>query len=53
MDNKIVLIILSIFLPPVAVFLKKGVGQDLVINIVLCLLFFIPGVIHALWISTK
>jgi len=53
MDNKIVLIILSIFLPPVAVFLKKGVGQDLIINIVLCLLFFIPGVIHALWLCTK
>lgn len=53
MDNKIVLIILSIFLPPIAVFLKKGAGKDLVINIVLCLLFFIPGVIHALWLSTK
>ena len=53
MDNKIVLIILSIFLPPVAVFLKKGAGKDLIINIVLCLLFFIPGVIHALWLSTK
>jgi len=53
MDNKILLIILSIFLPPVAVFLKKGVGQDLVINIVLSLLFFIPGVIHALWLCTK
>lgn len=53
MDNKILLIILSIFLPPIAVFLKSGAGKDLIINIVLCLLFFIPGVIHALWISTK
>jgi len=53
MDNKILLIILSIFLPPVAVFLKAGAGKDLVINIVLCLLFFIPGVIHALWVCTK
>ena len=53
MENKIVAIILSIFLPPVAVFLKKGAGKDLIINIVLCLLFFIPGVIHALWLSTK
>ncbi|WP_369335209.1 YqaE/Pmp3 family membrane protein, partial [Domibacillus sp. 8LH] len=28
MDNKLLLIILSIFLPPVAVFLKAGVGKD-------------------------
>ncbi len=53
MDNKIVLIILSIFLPPIAVFLKAGAGKDLIINIVLCFLFFIPGVIHALWLCTK
>jgi uncharacterized membrane protein YqaE (UPF0057 family) len=53
MDNKIVLIILSIFLAPVAVFLKKGAGKDLVINIVLCFLFYLPAVIHALWLVTK
>ena len=53
MDNKLVLIILAILLPPVAVFLKKGAGKDLVINIVLCFLFFLPGVIHALWLATQ
>ncbi len=53
MDNKIVLILLSIFLAPVAVFLKKGAGKDLVINIVLCFLFYLPAVIHALWLVTK
>jgi len=53
MDNKLVLIILSILLPPVAVALKKGIGKDLIINIVLCFLFFIPAVIHALWLVTK
>lgn len=51
--NKLVLIILAIFLPPVAVFLNNGAGKDLVINIILCLLFFIPGVLHALWLITK
>jgi len=50
MDNKIVLIILAIFLPFVAVFLKKGVGKDLIINIILCVFFYIPGIIHALWL---
>jgi len=53
MDNKIVLILLAIFLPPVAVFLRKGPGKDLVINILLCLLVFFPGVVHALWLVTK
>ena len=53
MDNKLVLIVLSIFLAPVAVFLKKGAGKDLIINIVLCFLFYLPAVIHALWIVTK
>ncbi|ABV38991.1 MULTISPECIES: YqaE/Pmp3 family membrane protein [Shewanella] len=51
--NKLLLIIIAILLPPVAVFLKSGVGKDLLINIILCLLFFIPGLLHALWVVTK
>jgi len=51
--NKTVLFILGIFLPPVAVFLKNGAGKDLVINIMLCLLFYIPGILHALWVVTR
>lgn len=53
MDNKLVLIILAILLPPLAVFLKKGAGKDLIINIVLCILMWIPGLVHALWLVTK
>ena len=51
--NEIVLIILAILLPPVAVFLQKGVGKDLLINIVLCLFFWVPGIVHALWLLMK
>ncbi|MEH6519122.1 MAG: YqaE/Pmp3 family membrane protein [Halioglobus sp.] len=51
--NKIVLIILAILLPPLAVFLKNGAGKDLLINIVLCLFFYVPGILHALWLVTK
>ncbi|OGP91255.1 MAG: proteolipid membrane potential modulator [Deltaproteobacteria bacterium RBG_19FT_COMBO_43_11] len=51
--NKIVLIILAIILPPLAVFLEKGAGKDLVINILLFFLFWIPAIIHALWLITK
>ena len=51
--NKVVLIVLALFLPPIAVFLKNGLGKDLIINIVLCLILFVPGVVHALWLVTK
>ncbi|MCG8464573.1 MAG: YqaE/Pmp3 family membrane protein [Xanthomonadales bacterium] len=51
--NKVILIILAILLPPVAVFLKAGVGKHLLLNIVLCIFFFIPGVLHALWLILK
>ena len=53
MDNKIVMILLAIFLPPIAVYLKKGIGSDIIINIVLCVLFYLPGSAHALWLILK
>ncbi len=53
MDNKILLIIIAILLPPLAVFLKNGAGKDLIINIVLCFVFYIPAILHALWLVTK
>ncbi len=51
--NKLLLIIIAILLPPLAVFLKAGAGKDLLINIILCILFWIPGVLHALWVVLK
>ena len=51
--NKILLIIIAILLPPLAVFLSNGAGKDLLINIILCLFFYIPGILHALWLITK
>lgn len=46
--NKLLLIILAIFLPPVAVALHSGIGKTFLLNLILTILFFIPGVIHAL-----
>jgi len=51
MDNKIVALIVSILLPPLAVFLKKGAGKDLAINLLLCLLFWVPAIAHAIWLT--
>nr|WP_290643690.1 YqaE/Pmp3 family membrane protein [Labilibaculum sp.] len=44
------MIILAILFPFLAVGLKKGIGKDLLINIVLCIIGYLPGIIHALWI---
>lgn len=41
--------ILCIFLPPVAILLK-GKPIQACINFLLCLLFWIPGVIHAIMV---
>ena len=46
-------IVLAIFLPPVAAFLTVGFGLHFWLNLILTLLFFIPGVIHALWLVFK
>ena len=46
-------IIAAIFLPPLGVFLQVGIGAQFWINILLTLLGYIPGIIHALWIITK
>lgn len=51
--NKLLYVIVAILLPPVAVGLKRGIGLSLVINIILTLLFYLPGLIHALWVVLK
>jgi len=43
-------IILAILLPPVAAYLQVGATKHLWINIILTLLWGIPGMIHALWL---
>ena len=53
MDNKLVLIIIAILLPPLAVFMKSGAGKDLVINILLCFVFWVPAIVHSLWVVAQ
>jgi len=49
----IIQIIASILLPPLGVFLTMGVSQALLINVLLTLLGWVPGIIHALWLISK
>ena len=46
-------ILAAIFLPPLGVFLTVGLGGAFWINILLTLLGFIPGIIHAIWVIAK
>ncbi|MCU0570702.1 MAG: YqaE/Pmp3 family membrane protein [Oculatellaceae cyanobacterium Prado106] len=46
-------ILLGILIPPLGVFLTYGVGSTLVINILLTLLGWLPGSIHAVWAISK
>ncbi len=46
-------IILAIILPPLGVLLTVGLKPAFWINILLTLLGFLPGVIHAIWVIAK
>lgn len=46
-------LLLAILLPPVAVFMTAGISTALVINILLTLVGWLPGIIHALWFIQK
>ncbi|AFZ24572.1 uncharacterized Blt101-like protein [Cylindrospermum stagnale PCC 7417] len=50
---KILRLVLGLLIPPLGVFLTVGVGPTLVINVLLTLLGWLPGSIHALWVITK
>ena len=44
---------LHTILPPLAVGLKAGIGFHLFLNIILTLLVYVPGLLHALWVVLK
>lgn len=46
-------IILSIIIPPVGVFLEVGLTGHFWLNILLTLLGYIPGLVHAIWIIAR
>ncbi|KAI0729960.1 hypothetical protein C8Q72DRAFT_883813 [Fomitopsis betulina] len=48
--SNFLLYILALLLPPVAVFLKTGLRADFWINVLLTILGWIPGILHAWWV---
>jgi uncharacterized membrane protein YqaE (UPF0057 family) len=46
-------IVLAFFLPPAAVFWQSRLGLQFWINLILTLIGWLPGVIHALWVILR
>jgi uncharacterized membrane protein YqaE (UPF0057 family) len=49
----IIRVILAVLLPPLGVFLQVGFSLQFWINILLTLLGYVPGIIHALWVVLR
>ncbi len=46
-------LIAAIFLPPLGVFMQVGLSGQFWLNILLTLLGYVPGIIHAVWIILR
>ena len=47
----IITLIATILLPPLGVALKHGLDRDFWINLILTILFYVPGLIHGLYVN--
>jgi len=52
-DVELLTVILAIILPPLGVLIKRGLDTQFVINLVLTLFGWLPGIIHALYIILR
>lgn len=50
---ELIKIIISIIIPPLGVFMQVGIGKHFWLNILLTLLGYIPGIVHAIWVIAK
>ena len=46
-------VLVSVLLPPLGVFLQEGIGTQFWINILLTLMGYLPGLVHAIWIIAR
>jgi len=49
----VIRILFAILLPPLGVFLQVGLGLHFWLNILLTLLGYLPGIIHAIWVVLR
>jgi uncharacterized membrane protein YqaE (UPF0057 family) len=53
MTMDVIRILIAILVPPLGVFLQVGLGLHFWLNILLTLLGYIPGIIHAIWVILR
>ena len=46
-------VLLAVLLPPLGVFFEVGLGKHFWINVVLTILGYFPGIIHAVWVIAR
>jgi uncharacterized membrane protein YqaE (UPF0057 family) len=46
-------VVASIIIPPLGVFLQVGFGWEFWLNVLLTLLGYIPGLVHAIWVIAR
>ena len=51
--SDLVRVLLSVLLPPLGVFLQEGIGMQFWLNVLLTLLGYVPGLVHAVWIIAR
>lgn len=51
--NDLLMIIIAILLPPLAVALRRGIGGAFLLNLLLTLLAYVPGLVHAVWVVAR
>lgn len=49
----LVRIIIAVLLPPLGVFLQVGFSKHFWLNILLTILGYIPGIVHAVWVIAR
>lgn len=49
----IIRIIIAVLLPPLGVFLQVGLGGQFWLNILLTLLGYVPGIVHAVYVIAR
>lgn len=49
----LVRLVLSVIIPPLGVFLQVGLTKHFWINVILTILGYIPGLVHAVWVIAK
>ncbi|MGT2480100.1 YqaE/Pmp3 family membrane protein [Methylobacterium oryzae CBMB20] len=51
--SSLIRILLAIFFPPLAVLVTTGFGLQFLLNILLWILGWLPGTVHALWLMNR